>query len=335
MIAVKPTTGNLVYAATRDGVSLPVIDVTNPRFTVLDDPSSLNRLLEASAKEEQGRRWVPRFIMRMLMRSLANKSLLAKALFSSGSTFLPGLSPYVMKLGPDNLPPPYDGATDKRFAASTHLTLLRLRTQQTARLIADGLAEDLTDDGAPLHLVNIAGGPAIDSLNAVILLRRDRPDLLRRKVVIDVFDLDDEGPFFGANALAALMATGRPLAGLDIAFVHRHYDWNDTAALARHLAELSQAGAVAIASSEGGLFEYGEDDEITANLKTLHAGGVRLIAGSVTNDDEARRRMVRVGSFKLKPRGVSGFRPLAARGGFSITRAEPAHFSTQVQLRPL
>jgi hypothetical protein len=335
MTAVNLTTGNLVYAATRDGGLLPVIDVTNPRFAVADDPSSLNRLLEASAKEEQSRRWVPRFIMRMMMRSLVRKSLIAKALFSSGSDFLPGLSTYVMKLGPDNLPPPYDGATDRRFAASAHLTLLRLRTQQTARLIVDGLVKDLTDNGAPLHLINIAGGPAVDSLNAVILLRRDRPDLLRRKIDIDVFDLDDEGPIFGANALTALAAAGRPLAGLDMAFVHRRYDWNDPAALASHLAELSQAGAVTAASSEGGLFEYGEDDAIVANLKALHAGGVRLIAGSVTNDDEARRRMVREGGFKLKPRGVSGFRPLAARGGFNITRTEPGHFSTQVQLRPL
>ena len=336
MTAIKAATGNLVYAMTRDGVSLPIIDVTNPRFAVPDDPSNLNRLLEASAKEEQSRRWVPRFIMRMLMRSLTKKSLLAQALFGSGSEFLPGLSTYVMKLGPDNLPSPYNGATDKRFAASAHLTLLRLRTQQTAQLIAAGLSEILlTDDATPLHLINIAGGPAIDSLNALILLRRDRPDLLRRRIVIDVFDIDDGGPFFGANALTALMAAGRPLAGLNISFVHRRYDWNETAALTHHLAELSEARTIVAASSEGGLFEYGEDDAIVANFKALHAGGVRLIAGSVTNDDEARRRMVRTSSFKLKPRGISGFRPLAARGGFNITRVEPAHFSTQVQLRPL
>jgi hypothetical protein len=333
---MKATANNLVYAKTSSGISLPVIDVTNPRFAVPDDPPNLNRLLEASAKEEQSRRWVPRFIMKMMMRSLAKKSLLAQALFGSGSEFLPGLSTYVMKLGAGNLPPPYDGAADKRFAASAHLTLLRLRTQQTAQLIAAGLSKILlTDDAAPLHLINIAGGPAIDSLNAVILLRRDRPDLLQRPIVIDVFDIDDDGPLFGANALTALMAADRPLAGLDISFVHRRYDWNETAALTHHLAELSKARAIVAASSEGGLFEYGEDDAIVSNLKALHAGGVRLIAGSVTNNDEARRRMARTSSFKLKPRGISGFRPLAARGGYNITRVEPAHFSTQVQLHPL
>ena len=334
MTATNPP-ANLIYASTRDGVLLPVIDVTNPHFAVPDDPPNINSLLEASAKEEQSRRWVPQFIMQMLIRSLARKSLLARALFTSGAEFLPGLSTYIMKLGPKNLPPPYDGAADKRFAASAHLTLLRLRTQQTARLVADGLAQDLTDDSAPLHLINIAGGPAIDSLNAVILLRRERPDLLRRKIVIDVFDLDDEGPFFGNNALAAMTAAKQPLAGLDMAFAHRRYDWNDTTALTRHLAELTKTGAVATASSEGGLFEYGEDDAVVANLKTLRDGGVRLVAGSVTNNDEARRRAIAASGFKLKPRGVSGFRPLAARGGYAIARVEPSHMSAQVQLRPL
>ena len=76
-----------------------------------------------------------------------------------------------MKLGAANLPPPYDSPMDKRMASSAHLTLLRLRTQQVARLLADGLAADLANAGAaPLHLVNIAGGPAIDSMNALILL---------------------------------------------------------------------------------------------------------------------------------------------------------------------
>jgi hypothetical protein len=334
MTAAKSIT-DLVYATTRDGVSLPVIDVTNPRFAVPDDPPNVNRLLELTAREERSRRWVPHFIMRILIRALAKKSLLARALFSTGTDFLPGLPTYILKLGPDNLPPPYDGPAYKKFAASAHLTLLRLRTQQTARFIADGLAEDLIDDGAPLHLINIAGGPAIDSLNAVILLRRQRPDLLRRKIIIDVFDLDNDGPFFGANALAAMTAVGRPLAGLDIALVHRRYDWNDTAALTQRLTELKAAGAVAAASSEGGLFEYGEDDAIVANLLALHAGGVRLITGSVTNNDEARKRMIATSGFKLKPRGVSGFRPLAARGGYAIARAQPTHLSMPVQLRPL
>jgi len=335
MTAGSPATSTLIRASTRDGICLPVIDVTDPRFAVADDPPHLNSLLEASARVEQSGRFVPRFIMRLIIKGLTRNSQLARALYGSNSEFLPGLPTYIMKLGPENLPPPYDSAADKKFAALAHFTLLRLRTQQTARLLSDGLAKDLADDAAPLHLINVAGGPAIDSLNAIIQLRRNRPDLLQRKIVIDVFDLDDAGPFFGANALASLMAAGRPLAGLDMALVHRRYDWNETAALTEHLAALAKAGAVTAASSEGGLFEYGEDDAIVANLEALHAGGVRLIAGSVTNDDKARRRMIRESGFNLKPRGVLRFRPLAARGGYAIERADNFHFSTTVQLRPL
>ena len=40
------------------------------------------------------------------------------------------------------------------------------------------------------------------------------------------------------NALAALTTDGAPLAGLDVAFDHRRYDWNDTAALAALLPEI-------------------------------------------------------------------------------------------------
>jgi len=335
MHTVKATAADLIRASTRDGISLPIIDVTDPRFEVADDPASLGRLLEAATAEEESRRWVPRFIMKIMIGALTKKSLLARALLGSDAEFLPGLPTYIMKLGPANLPPPYDGPQDRKFAASPHLTLLRLRTQQTARLIADGLVENLAGDEAPLHLINIAGGPAIDSLNAVILLRRARPDLLKRKIAIDVFDIDPDGPFFGANALAAMMAPGAPLAGLDIAFVHRPYDWSNTALLTQHCAELAKTGAVAAASSEGGLFEYGDDAAIVANLTALREGGVRLVAGSVTNDGEARRRDIAASGFKLKPRGVSGFRPLAARGGFSIAHVRPGQMSVQVQLRPL
>lgn len=325
----------LVYAQTRDGCVLPVIDVTHSRFAVPDDPAALSDLIEASVSEEQRRRLVPNFMMRLMVKSLAKRSLLARAMFGSDATFLDGLSTYVMKLGPDNLPPPYDGPADKRFAASAHLTLLRLRSQQTARLLADGLSDDLTADGAPLHLINIAGGPAIDSINALILLKRERPELLTRKIAITVLDQDDAGAFFGANALAAMKSEGQPLAGLDVTFDHRPYDWNQPEPMKRLVGELNASGAVIAVSSEGGLFEYGSDDAIVDNLKALRAGAVRLVAGSVTRDDERRRRMIAVSGFKLVPRGLHGFAPLAERGGFAIARAEPIHFSDQVALRPL
>jgi hypothetical protein len=334
MTAIKPAPGNLLYAATRDGVSLPIIDVTNPRFAVPDDPESLGKLFAAAAYEERRYRRVPQFIMRLMLKGAAKRSLLARAIFDPDNTYLDGLSTYVMKLGDGNLPPPYNGPTDLRIAAAPPLVLLRLRTQQVARLIADGLVAHLSGNTTPLHLINIGGGPAIDSMNALLLLNRRERSLLRRQIVIHVLDLDEAGPFFGANALAALKANDGPLAGLDITFDHRAYDWDQPALLAALTGELATGGAVIAASSEGALFEYGSDAAIVANLEALRTGA-RLVAGSVTSADESRRRTITASKFKLIPRGLEGFTPLARRGGFTIAQAETAQLSDQVLLRPL
>ena len=326
----------LIVAATRDGIVLPVIDVTDPRFAVPDDPNSLHRLFNASHEEERRNRRIPKFIMRWLMKSAARRSRMLQAMVGTDAEFLDGITTYVMKLGADNLSPPYDSPMDRRVAASPHLILLRLRTQQVARLIADALAPALAaSKTAPLHLINIGGGPAIDSMNALIILNRRDGNFLRRPIAIHVLDSDAVGPFFGRNALAALVADAGPLAGLDARFDHRSYDWNAPALLEALLRELNVAGAVIAASSEGGLFEYGSDEAIVANLAALRRGGATLIAGSVTSNDDAHRCRITMSRFKLIPRGLEGFAPLAARGGFRIAQAEPAQLSDQVLLRPL
>lgn len=323
----------LLHALTRDGISLPVIDVTDPRFAVPDDAEGLAHLFAQAAAETRRYRRMPSFIMRFLMRRAARQSLILRALFSGDASFLDGTTTYVMKLGADNLPPPYDSPADRRVAASTPLTLLRLRTQQVAKLLADGVGAALASTPeAPLHLVNIAGGPAIDSMNALILLRQRGADP-KRPIVIHVLDGDDAGPFFGRNALAALMQNGAPLAGLAIEFDHRHYDWNDVATLEALLRETH--GAVIGASSEGGLFEYGSDDAVVANLRALREGGVHAVTGSVTSGSEQHRRNITVSRFRLHPRGLEGFAPLAERAGWKVARAEPAQLSDQVSLSPL
>jgi hypothetical protein len=324
-------------ARTREGHDLPVIDVTDPCFAVPDDPAATRALYDAFIDGERRRSRIPRFIMRMMLRRAARESRLVRALFNSDAGYLDGITTYVMKLGADNLVPPYDSPMDRRLAASPHVTLLRLRMQQIARLLADGLVEHLAGAAsAPLHLINIGGGPALDSLNALVLLCRDRADLMRRPVVIHVLDSGTDGPFFGANALAALRADGRPLHGLDVAWERHDYDWNAPAPLAKLVHDLARAGSVIAASSEGALFEYGSDDAIVANLEALRqdGAGARLVAGSVTRNDEMRRRMIEMTRFRLIPRGLDGFTPLATRAGFAIAQAEPAWLSDQVLLRP-
>jgi hypothetical protein len=322
------------YAKTRQGYDLPIIDIANPRFAVSEDPGVARALHEAFIRSEQKRRRIPKFLMRMMLRSAAKKSLLVKALFNAESDFLDGISTYVMKLGPGNLVPPYDSDLDRKFAASPHIPLLRLRMQQTARLLADALRARLRGAHAPLVLINIAGGPALDSLNAIMLLHRDLPELLRRPVRIHVLDSDRDGPAFGLNALAMLKAEGGPLHGVDIGMEHQNYDWDSPAALEHLIGESKRENAVIAASSEGGLFEYGSDDAIIRNLNALRVGAAP-VAGSVTRADENRRRMIAETGFKLYPRGLEGFAPLAQRAGYGIAKAETAFLSDQILLQPV
>src|ERR1700704_2289693 len=117
----------VTYARTREGFELPVIDLTNPRFAVPDDPAAVGGLHDAVAEEERRRRRIPKFIMGLMMRRAAKQSRLIRALFRPDAGFLDGLSTYVMKLGADNLVPPFDTPIDRRLAASPHMVLLRLR----------------------------------------------------------------------------------------------------------------------------------------------------------------------------------------------------------------
>ena len=182
--------------------------------------------------------------------------------------------------------------------------------------------------------VNIAGGPALDSINALIMLSRAHATLIHRPIAIHVFDAQLDGPTFGASALLALTAPGGPLHGLEVQFQHHAYDWNAPAPLAHLLAGLAARRAIIAASSEGGLFEYGNDEAVVANLTALARAGVPIVAGSVTSTSDVRKRMIAQTRFRLFARGVEGFAPLAERSGYAIAKSRTAVVSEQVLLRP-
>jgi hypothetical protein len=325
------------YTRTAQGQELPVIDVTHPAFEVADDLASVEALRTAFAATERKHKRLPGFLLRYFMRSAAKRSLLARALLEPEGAVLPGLSTYMMKLGTDNLIPPFDTRIDRQFAAAPGVVSMRIRSQQVAKLIAQGIETDLAQrPGVALHLINIGGGTAIDSLNSLILLRRSSPDLLRRPVTIHVLDPDTNGPSFGANALAALRAEGAPLAGLDVRHSHQAYNWNEVEPLRESIHKLIAEDSIVAASSEGALFEYASDAAVVANLRALHADGrgARVVAGSVTRADELTRHSLALTRFKLVPRGAERFAALITGTGFSVARVEPALLSDQVQLRP-
>jgi hypothetical protein len=104
--------------------------------------------------------------------------------------------------------------------------------------------------------------------------------------------------------------------------------------LVRLLAGLVARGAIIAASSEGGLFEYGTDDAVVANLTALARAGVPIVAGSVTSSSEVRKRMIAQTRFRIFARGLEGFAPLAERSGYAIGESRTAVVSEQVLLRP-
>jgi hypothetical protein len=188
---------------------------------------------------------MPTIVTRALMRLVARRSRLLRRILASGNEYLDSITTYMVKLGADHLPPGFDSPVDRKVATAPHMALVRLRMQQIARLLADALLAPLADaPDAPLHLVNIAGGPALDSINALIMLARAHATLIQRPIAIHVFDAQQDGPTFGARALLALTAPHGPLHGLEIQFHHHVYDWNDTAPLARQLAGASRRVAL-------------------------------------------------------------------------------------------
>jgi hypothetical protein len=326
---------HVVFATTADGVRLPVVDVTHPAFAIADDPASLAARRDAFLAWDRRNRRMPTIVTRLLMRLAARRSLLLRKILASDNGYLDSITTYMLKLGADHLPPGFDGPVDRKVAAAPHMALVRLRMQQIARLLAEALLAPLTDaPDAPLHLLNIAGGPALDSINALIMLARTHAALLHRAIAIHVFDAQQDGPTFGARALLALTAPEGPLHGLKIEFQHHAYDWNDTAPLARLLAGLAADRAIIAASSEGGLFEYGTDEAVVANLAALARAGVPIVAGSVTSSSRLRKRMIAQTSFRLFARGLEGFAPLAERSGYAIAESRTAVMSEQVLLRP-
>ncbi len=312
----------IYYAVTDDGLELPVIDVTHPAFRIDISQADLDRLYEEHVGELQQRARIPGFIQKIFLRYMMRRSRLMQALSGAAGTFLGGMDTYIMKLGPDNMGRAYASDLDRQISASLPGLAIRLRLQNIAHLLAEGIAPALGANEQPLHFLNIGGGPAIDSLNALIVLQKQNPDLLaRRAIFIHVLDLDKTGPGFGRRALRALQATQAPLGGLGVEFEHILYNWADTGPLSELLRSL-ESGAVVAASSEGALFEYGTDEQVTTNLRTLRqeTPGAATTVGSVTRADPMGVVMNSGSRAALQMRGIDAFLSLATQAGWSLER---------------
>jgi hypothetical protein len=324
------------YAVTDDGLELPVVDVTHPAFELKLSEAKQQAMLARFLDEQRRFARLPSLVRGALMRFFTRGSIMARGLRRAEGTFLDGMTTYLFKVGAKNLGS-YAVAVDRRIASSLPALSVRLRLGDMARLLADVLAPQLrAEPGRPLVLLNIAGGPAIDSLNALLLLQREARALLAdRDCRVLVLDGDEHGPAFGARALDALREEGAPLSGLRLELTHTAYDWREPSRLAQVVTSVRDAGALCIGSSEGGLFEYGSDSDILANLRALAAlGGDFHMVGSVTRDDETIRTLKLTSTAATRPRGLRVFGALIEQVGWSIHRSVSRPLSDQVVIAP-
>jgi hypothetical protein len=321
---------DVLYAMTDEGTSLPVVDVTNPAFVVDATGTDLAAMCDQFVLESERRQE-----MAAPLREALQRSMLGRGLVAASGTFLTGMNTYLLKLGSDNLGRDAN-PLDLRIAASFPALTTRVRLQDMARLLADGLS--LTAAAMPrrpLCLINIGGGPAADSWNALIHLHAEHPGLLLdRKIAIAVLDCDGHGPAFGARALDTLLAPGAPLNGLDASLRHFAYEWSHVDRLGEALDELQAHHAACAISSEGALFEYGSDIDIVDNLQGLRATTApdAFVVGSVTRDGGPVRSLGRTDRAATRPRTLDAFQRLAEQAGWTVQDVIERPFTFNVRL---
>ncbi len=324
------------YAVTNDGVELPVIDITHPAFelNVGADDLEARRAKFFSVMERRSK--TPMFIRRLFLRLYVRRSVLMQGLMMASNRFLSGMNTYLLKIGPDNLGAGYTKSGDRQVAGSYPVLAMRLRLQDTAKTLAGGFTEILASKPeASLHLINIAGGHASDSLNALILACRGGSHLLKsRRMFIHILDLEKDAPDFGRRSLDALQGEGAPLHGLNVAFNYVKYNWSEPGGFRSFLEGLDPCEKVVALSSEGGLFEYGSDKDILSNLAVFLDGtpSDSFIVGSVTRKAEGHWRVHGPNLIPIIHRGLPTFGALIKESGWKIENAVEGPFSDVVKL---
>ena len=338
-IPEKNKKAGVCYAITDDGLELPVIDVTNPVFEVSLKESELNTQLQQFIQDAKGPERIPPFLRGLMFAFMRRRSVIMRGLMGANGTFMSGMNTYMLKLGPDNLNQSFFSGIDRMIAGSPAGLFIRLRLQDIVHLLVEALIPILDSrPNATLRLLSIGGGPAIDSLNALMVMQKNRPDLLAgRKIFIHSLDLDTFGPNFGGRALTSLQAESSPLHGLDIDFTHINYNWSDSDTLCQHIKSLDGENIFA-ASSEGALFEYGSDNDISGNLQALFdvTPADTVVAGSVTRADELGLSLNGHGlgsRAALQFRGLEAFTALALRAGWKIGKSIDRPLSHDVLLK--
>ncbi|HUX22698.1 MAG TPA: hypothetical protein VMW69_15795 [Spirochaetia bacterium] len=304
---------------------LPVIDITHPAFDFRPSDDELEALERSTIHDLEEREKVPKLLQSLMLKFYLRGSVLASHITRSRGGYLDALGTYLLKLGPANLGSGYATKVDRAIASSLPCVSVRMRLRETAGLIAEAAARLLSGRrGVPLYLVDIAGGTAMDSVNALIVLMRDHHDLIKEsRVELRILDRDDKGPAFGIAALEELRKAGAPLAEIAASAAHVAYDWSNTEQLGTTLDEVEGNDGVAVCSSEGGLLDYGSDEEITANLRALGrlSEDRRSFIGTISRVDGFRNRINADSGAALNLRNLEDFTAHTEAAGWRVKEA--------------
>jgi hypothetical protein len=331
MLIEKNKKQGMYYAFTEDGIELPIIDITHPAC----DESANAEELTALAEDFVDFQELPSFIRGFI----SQRSIALRGLDSASGKFLGGMTTYVAKLKPELLGKAYSGMIDRKIASGIGSVAFRLRLKDTAQFLANELAPMLEKGpNTNLYFINIGGGPAMDSLNALILLNKKCPELLaNRRMWIQVFDIDQLGPKFGSRALAALLSQGAPLDGLNVTFEHIPYDWANVDQLQKSIQEIDKK-AIMIGSSEGGLFEYGSEEIIINNLQAVKSYCSKdfTMIGSIFSDGNIPQFLKEVNKIPIQAYKLEEFNELAKKAGWQVDCATESSPTYQVvSLKPI
>jgi len=283
-IPEKNKVPGIAYAYTNCGLELAVLDITHAMFTRSIKEEGLAELTKQSAFLAQQARQMPDTQKKAIM----DMSFIFGNYFHKNpdANYLSGMHTYMLKLGPYLLGGGEERNMDRMLAMGVSSVSARMRLRDMCRMQVDVLIPRLeAAPGKELCLINIAGGAASDSINTLILILKEKASLLKnRKVEIDLFDIDPDGPNFGRRCVEALKTADFIFHGVDIAYNHVCYDWTKTQPLADFLSTKKES--IISCTSEGGIFEYADDVHIVSNLDTLydHSPAETRLTGSLFYD---------------------------------------------------
>jgi hypothetical protein len=317
------------YAFTESGIELPILDITHPLFKVSINKAHLEKVRNTIDKTGDKMVVQLKAMPSFLKNFLSQHSYIIAGFLSINkeNNFLSGISTLMMKLGPGLIGNGIGKIFERRASKSISSVTLRVRIQDICKLEAEALVPLLTQSPEKnLCFINIGGGTASDSINTLILLLKKDPSLLKnRKIEINVLDMDTFGPGFGNNCIESLKTPDHYFHHLDISFRYIKYNWKDSSGMEGLLNERKEW--VTLCSSEGGLFEYGTNEDIISNLNLLYdkTGDEMKIAGSLIKDslsvDRGMLTILEITNINTRLLGMTGLKDILNKTRWIIDNA--------------